>query len=221
MTNRKRFLNARHTLSSLIGCGVIPIINENDTVSVDEIRFGDNDALAGQVAHVIDADLLVILSDVDGLFTANPMQDPSATLIPEVQEITKDIEQRAGISRSEESTGGMATKVQAAKHAAQFGVSTIILNGEKSGLLPQVFNGEPAGTFFFPNHRPLQRRKQWIAFTLRPKGQLLLDEGAVQALQHRGKVFCPQVFLRSSVNSNRVIRSPVLTQMGRISQKGL
>ena len=195
LTNRKRFLNARHTLSALIDCGVIPIINENDTVSVDEIRFGDNDALAGQVAHVVDADLLLILSDVDGLFSADPRQDPSATLIPEVQEITKDIEQRAGISRSEESTGGMATKVQAAKHAAQFGVSTIILNGETPGLLSQVFKGEPAGTFFFPNHRPLQRRKQWIAYTLRAKGQLILDEGAVQALQHRGKSLLPSGIL--------------------------
>ena len=195
LTNRKRFLNARHTLTSLIDFGVIPIINENDTVSVDEIRFGDNDALAGEVAHVVDADLLLILSDVDGLYTANPREDSSATLIPEVQEITKDIEHRAGISRSEESTGGMATKVQAAKHAAQFGVSTIILNGETPGLLSQVFNGEPAGTFFFPNHRPLQRRKQWIAFTLRPKGQLLLDEGAVQALQHRGKSLLPSGIL--------------------------
>ena len=195
LANRKRFLNARHTLSALLGFGVIPIINENDTVSVDEIRFGDNDSLAGQVAHLVDADLLVILSDVDGLYTADPRQDSSATLIPEVNEITKDIEHRAGVSRSEESTGGMVSKVQAAKHAAQFGVSTLILNGETVGLLPKVFNGEPAGTFFFPNPRRLRSRQQWIAFTLRPKGQLHLDEGAVHALQHRGKSLLPSGIL--------------------------
>lgn len=195
LANRKRFLNARHTLTSLLSFDVIPVINENDTVSVDEIQFGDNDTLAGQVAHLVDADLLVILSDVNGLYTADPRQDPSATLIPEVSEITKDIEQRAGVSRSEESTGGMVSKVQAAKHAAQFGMSTIILNGETSGLLPKVFQGETAGTFFFPNHRRLRSRKHWIASTLRPKGQILLDDGAVHALQHRGKSLLPSGIL--------------------------
>ena len=195
LADRKRFLNARHTLTSLIRFGVIPIINENDTVSVDEIQFGDNDTLAAQVAHVVDADLLVILSDVDGLYTADPRQDPSATLIPVVKEITKDIEQRAGTSRTEESTGGMITKVQAAKQAAQFGVSTLIINGETPGLLPRALKGEPSGTFFMPNNRRLQSRKQWIAFTLRPKGHIILDDGAVQALQHRGKSLLPSGIL--------------------------
>ncbi len=195
LADRKRFLNIRHTLTSLIRFGVIPIINENDTVSVDEIQFGDNDTLAAQVAHVIDADLLVILSDVDGLYTADPRQDPSATLIPVVKEITKDIEQRAGTSRTEESTGGMITKVQAAKQAAQFGVSTLIINGETPGLLPRVLKGEPSGTYFMPNRRRLQSRKQWIAFTLRPKGQIILDDGAVHALQHRGKSLLPSGIL--------------------------
>ena len=195
LADRKRFLNARHTLTSLIRYKVIPIINENDTVSVDEIQFGDNDSLAAQVAHVIDADLLVILSDVDGLFSADPRQDPTASLIPEVKKITPDIEQRAGTSRTEESTGGMITKVQAAKEAAQFGVSTLIINGETPGLLPRVLAGEPAGTFFLPNQRRLRSRQQWIAFTLRPKGQIVLDDGAVNALQHRGKSLLPSGIL--------------------------
>ena len=195
LADRKRFLNARHTLTSLIRFGVIPIINENDTVSVDEIQFGDNDTLAAQVAHVVDADLLVILSDVDGLYTADPREDSSATLIPLVKEITKEIERRAGTSRSEESTGGMITKVQAAKKAAQFGVSTLIINGETPGLLPRVLEGETSGTYFMPNNRRLQSRKQWIAFTLRPKGQVILDDGAVQALQFRGKSLLPSGIL--------------------------
>ena len=153
LADRKRFLNARHTLTSLIRFGVIPIINENDTVSVDEIRFGDNDTLAAQVAHVVDADLLVILSDVEGLYTADPREDPSATLIPLVKEITPEIEQRAGTSKTEESRGGMITKVQAAKEAAQFGMSTLIINGETPGITPSgTLNGEVSGTLFLPHH---------------------------------------------------------------------
>src|SRR5438874_12641285 len=121
LADRRRFMNARHTLSTLIEFGVIPIINENDTVAVDEIRFGDNDTLAGNVAHLVDADLLVILSDVDGLFTDDPRRNASATLVPLVSEITKDIERRAGLSGSFEGTGGMASKIQTAKKVAEYG----------------------------------------------------------------------------------------------------
>ena len=195
LTDRKRFLNARHTLTTLIRLGVIPIVNENDTVSVDEIRFGDNDSLAGEVAHLVDADLLMILSDVDGLYTDDPRQSSSATLIPLVNTITKDIEQIAGASRNEDSSGGMCTKIGAAKHATQFGVPTIIVNGETPGLLPKIFKGEVAGTFFLPQHRSLSSRKQWIAFTLRAKGQILLDDGAVEALRNRGKSLLPSGIL--------------------------
>jgi glutamate 5-kinase len=195
LTDRKRFLNARHTITTLLQLGIVPIINENDTVSVDEIRFGDNDTLAGQVAHLVDADLLIILSDVDGLYTADPRQNPAATLIPLVTEITDDIEQTAGASRSEESTGGMMTKVRAAKQVAQFGMPTLIMNGETLGLLPSVFTGASVGTFFLPQNRLLSSRKQWIAFTLRPKGQILLDQGAVEALQQRGKSLLPSGIL--------------------------
>jgi len=195
LADRKRFLNARHTLVTLIELQVIPIVNENDTVSVDEIRFGDNDTLAGQVAHLVDADLLVILSDVDGLFTEDPRGNPQAVLIPEVEEISPDIEQRAGVSRSQESRGGMATKVQAAKHAAQFGVATLIMNGESPGLFAQICDGEHGGTLFLPQSRRLQSRKHWIAFTLRAKGNLVLDEGAVRALKDRGKSLLPSGIL--------------------------
>lgn len=191
LADRRRFLNARHTLTALIDFGVIPIINENDTVSIDEIRLGDNDTLGGQVAHLVDADLLIILSDVDGVFTEDPRQNPSATLIPLVETITEEIEQRAGSSRNQESTGGMKTKIQAAKHVAEFGVPTLIMNGETPGLLPAIFTGSEVGTFFLPQNRRLPSRKHWIAFTLRSKGQMILDQGAVGALRLRGKSLLP------------------------------
>jgi glutamate 5-kinase len=187
LTDRRRFLNARHTLTALIGFGVIPIINENDTVVVDEIRVGDNDTLAADVAHLVDADLLVILSDVDGFFTDDPRKNPAATLIPLVPEITEDIVRRAGISSTFEGTGGMATKLRAAKKVGEYGVATLILNGQKPGLLQTVMAGGAGGTIFCAKERRLTSRKHWIAFTLRPRGSLTLDEGAVEALAQRGK----------------------------------
>lgn len=191
LADRRRFLNARHTLTTLIGFDVVPIINENDTVSVEEIRFGDNDSLAGSVAHLVDADLFIILSDVDGLFTEDPRRNPGATLIPLVTEVTDDILRRAGVSSSFEGTGGMATKIRAAQKVAEYGVATLILNGETPGLLPSVFKGTPAGTCILPRNRRMTSRKHWIAFTLRPKGQVRLDQGAVDALTHRGKSLLP------------------------------
>lgn len=187
LADRRRFLNARHTLTTLIELGVTPIINENDTVAVDEIQFGDNDTLAGQVAHLVDADLLVILSDVDGLFTEDPRKNPSATLIPLVTEITRDIEQRAGLSSTFEGTGGMATKIQTAKKVAEYGVATLIMNGSSPGALRAVFDGTALGTFILPRNRRLPSRKHWIAFTLKAKGSVVLDDGAVEALTRRGK----------------------------------
>jgi glutamate 5-kinase len=187
LADRRRFLNARHTLQTLIGFGVIPIINENDTVAVDEIRFGDNDALAAQVAHLIDADLLIILSDVDGLFTEDPRQNPSASLIPLIHEITEDIEHRAGISSTFEGTGGMATKVRAAKKVADYGVPTLVLNGTTPNLLSSVLAGDAGGSLFLARAKRMNSRKHWIAFTLRSRGQITLDDGAVDALARRGK----------------------------------
>jgi glutamate 5-kinase len=148
LADRRRFLNARHTLTALIEFQVIPIINENDTVAVDEIRVGDNDTLAAEVAHLVDADLLVILSDIDGLFTEDPRKSPSAQLIPLVTDINEDIERRAGVSVTFGATGGMATKVRAAKKVGEYGVATLIVNGQTRGLLPQILSGIPGGTLF-------------------------------------------------------------------------
>ena len=187
LADRRRFLNARHTLAALIDFGVIPIINENDTVSVEEIRVGDNDSLAAEVAHLVDADLLVILSDVDGLFTEDPRKNPSAQLIPVIGEINDDIERRAGVSTTFEGTGGMATKVRAAKKVGEYGVATLILNGQRAGLLPTVLNGGDGGSLFLAKERRLTSRKHWIGYTLRPRGTITLDQGAVEALAKRGK----------------------------------
>ena len=187
LADRRRFLNARHTLAALIEFGVIPIINENDTVAVEEIRVGDNDSLAAEVAHLVDADLLVILSDVDGLFTEDPRKNPSAQLIPVITEITEDIERRAGVSTTFEGTGGMATKVRAAKKVGEYGVATLILNGQQAGLLPIVLSGGDGGSLFLAKERRLTSRKHWIGYTLRPRGTITLDQGAVEALAKRGK----------------------------------
>jgi glutamate 5-kinase len=188
LADRRRFLNARHTLTALIEFQVIPIVNENDTVAVDEIRVGDNDTLAAEVAHLVDADLLVILSDIDGLFTEDPRKNPSAELIPLISEITEDIERRAGVSTTFGSTGGMATKVRAAKKVGDYGVATLIVNGQTAGLLPQILSGtNPGGSLFLAKARRMNSRKHWIGYTLRARGAISVDQGAVEALTKRGK----------------------------------
>lgn len=221
LADRRRFLNARHTLTAILELGVLPIINENDTVSVEEIRFGDNDTLAGEVAHLIDADLLVILSDVDGLFTEDPRRNASATLIPLITEVTEDIERRAGGSSKIEGTGGMATKIQAAKKVAEYGVATLIMNGEKPGFLQAVFDGADCGTLILPRARRLPSRKHWIAYTLRSKGHVILDDGAVDALVHRGKSLLPSGILEVSGNFMPGDAISCLDKQGQEFAKGL
>jgi len=221
LADRRRFLNARHTLTALIDFGVIPIINENDTVAVDEIRVGDNDTLAAEVAHLVDADLLVILSDVDGLFTEDPRKNPSAELIPLIAEINDDIERRAGISTTFEGTGGMATKVRAAKKVGEFGVATLILNGQQTGVLPEVLSGGAGGSLFLAKERRMTSRKQWIGYTLRPRGTVTLDQGAVEALAKRGKSLLASGIL--NVTGLFEAGDPVscLDQVGKEFAKGL
>jgi glutamate 5-kinase len=191
LADRRRFLNSRHTLNTLLEFGVIPIVNENDTVSVEEIRFGDNDSLAGEVAHLIDADVLVILSDVDGLYTEDPRRNPAAALVSVVEHVSEEVLESAGGTSKFEGTGGMATKIRAAKKVADYGVATVIMNGERPGLLSSLFAGADVGTLVLPNAQPLSSRKHWIAHTLRAKGQLTLDDGAVEALTQRGKSLLP------------------------------
>lgn len=191
LANRTRFLNARHTLLTLLDLGVIPIINENDTVAVDEIKFGDNDTLAGLVIGLIDARVLAILSDVDGLYTRDPRLHSDATRLTEVARVTPEIERAAGGSSAAEGTGGMASKVGAAKRVAAYGASTLILDGRRSGVLTRALGGEPVGTMFFPRPERLNSRQHWIAHAVRVSGTLWLDAGAVHAVVHGKKSLLP------------------------------
>jgi glutamate 5-kinase len=191
IANRKRFLNARNTLMTLLANKVLPIINENDTVATQEIQFGDNDALAGQVALLVDASLLIILSDVDGLFTGDPRRDKTAQRIPVVDAVTAKIEKMAGNKGLAGGTGGMASKVATAKSVALFGVTTIIINGTTPGALTGLFQGEQTGTLFLPNTNKRTSKKHWIADGLKTKGTLTLDAGATEAILKKGKSLLP------------------------------
>ncbi len=191
LANRMRFLSSRNTLTTLLDWEVVPIINENDTVSTEEIRFGDNDTLAGLVTHLVDAQLLVILSDVDGLYTEDPQKNPKARRIPEVAQVTPEIERMAGDAVSFEGTGGMLSKVKAAKQAAAYGVATLIINGSIPGRVIEALSGAEVGTLFLPKDQKLNSRQHWIAYTLKSKGRLHLDQGAVEALTKRGKSLLP------------------------------
>jgi glutamate 5-kinase len=191
LSDRRRYLYAKNTLETLIEFGVIPVINENDTVAVDEIRFGDNDTLAVMVTNLLQADLLLILSDVDGLYTSDPRTNRDAKLINLVTDITPQIEALAGKSSTIEGTGGMFSKVQAAKKAGAMGVATAIINGTRPGALRDFFESKEAGTFFTTGKDRLSLRKHWIAYTLRAKGTITIDEGAKTALLMRGKSLLP------------------------------
>jgi len=186
--NRRRYLNGRATLKTLIELGVIPVVNENDTVATDEIRYGDNDRLAARVALMAGADLLVLLSDVDGLYTANPQIDASARHIPQVTQLTPEIEAMAGEATSGTARGGMRTKVMAAKTAMQGGCALAITLGSRERPLTALADGARA-TWFAPSESPAAARKQWIA-GMKPLGALHVDAGAVAALR-RGKSLLP------------------------------
>ena len=186
---RRRYLNARGTLNTLLSLGAVPVINENDTVATAEIRYGDNDRLAARVAQMAGADCLVLLSDIDGLYTANPRQDPHAELVTRVLDITPAIEAMAGGAISEVGTGGMQTKIAAAKIAVGAGCHLCIAKGADPHPLKRIEDGVRC-TWFVPSSTPSAARKQWIAGTLRPAGAIIVDEGAVRALM-QGKSLLP------------------------------
>jgi glutamate 5-kinase len=191
LANRRRYLNARNTLMTLLEYNVVPIINENDTVVVDELRFGDNDNLSSMVTNLVEAQLLVILSDVDGLYDRDPRHHADATLISEVERITPDIERMAGDEGSSLGTGGMTTKLKAAKRATLSGAGTAIINGKSPHSLLHLFDGHELGTYFLPARDPMAARKHWIAFTKKPRGKLFLDDGAFKAVAEKGKSLLP------------------------------
>ncbi len=187
--NRRRFLNARGTLEKLLDHSVVPIINENDTVATEEIRYGDNDRLAARVAQLVMADALILLSDVDGLYTADPGSFDAAEHIPEVHKITEDIQAMAGETRSDIGSGGMSTKVQAARIATHAGCSTVIASGAIERPLDSLASGGTC-TIFRAQGSPAAARKQWLAGVLEVRGELRLDDGAVNALND-GKSLLP------------------------------
>jgi len=191
LANRLRFQNARATVDTLLENGIIPVINENDTVVVEEIKFGDNDNLSALVTNLVEAQLLLILTDTDGLYTADPRKDPNAILMHEVPVISREVERCAGGSGTTVGTGGMATKVAAAKKVVKSGVAAIVFNGRQPGNVLRVMRGEEVGTLFLPCGESLNRRKHWIAFTLRPAGSITVDAGAAEVVCRQGRSLLP------------------------------
>jgi glutamate 5-kinase len=191
LADRKRYLNARSTLRTLLGLGVIPIINENDTVAIDEIRFGDNDTLAALVVNLIEADALIILTDQAGLYRGDPRRDPHAELVTEAAADDPALEAMAGGIGSHTARGGMLTKVLAARRAARSGAHTIIASGREEAILTRLAGGETIGTRLVAGRPTLAARKQWLADHLQVRGALVLDAGAVAALRLQGKSLLP------------------------------
>ena len=203
LSDRRRYLNARTTLTTLLALRVIPVINENDTVTTDEIRFGDNDTLGALVTNLIEADVLVLLTDQEGLFTADPRSDPAATIVRQARAGEPDLERMAGGAGSALGRGGMLTKVLAAKRAARSGASTIIASGRMPDALSRLAQGEVIGTTLVAERTALGARKQWLADHVRVAGRLSLDAGAVRALTHDGKSLLPIGVVAVSGNFGR------------------
>jgi len=187
LSNRGQFLNAQNTIFSLLQYGIVPIINENDSVAVDEIKFGDNDTLSATVSSLTDTDLLILLSDVEGLWTADPKKNPNAEFIPFVETISSKVEEMAGPTSSGFSVGGMRTKIEAAKKASAAGIPMAIVSGHEEDSIIKLMERENIGTFFFAKADRLSSRKHWIVHTLKPKGKIVVDDGARDALVNQGK----------------------------------
>ena len=191
LSNRKRYLNARNTLHTLMDWKIVPIINENDTIMVEEIKLGDNDNLAAMITLLMDADFLFILTDIDGLYDKDPRRSPDAKLIPKVRQIKKEIEDFASHIPGTLGTGGMLSKIQAAQKVTSAGIPMIVARGNTQNALLRLFDGEDFGTYFVPKEGKMASRKCWIAHTLTPKGSILIDDGAVRAVRQNGKSLLP------------------------------
>jgi glutamate 5-kinase len=219
--NRARYLNAKNTFPVLFEQGVVPIINENDTVAVEEIKLGDNDNLSAMVANLIEADLLIILSDIDGLFSDDPTRNHEAELIPVVEKITPQIEKLAKSSNTELSTGGMITKIQAAKRCVSAGIAMIIANGKNPAVLDEIFSGTFNGTLFLPAENKLNLRKKWIGFVSSAKGSVRIDDGAKLALLKKQKSLLPSgiIEVHGEFKANETIS--ILDITGKVIAKGV
>ncbi len=221
LADRERYLNGRSTLRTLLRLGVIPIINENDTVVTDEIKFGDNDTLGALVANLIEADALVILTDQQGLFSADPRKDPAAKLIEVAQAGDAHLESMAGGAGTHIGRGGMITKVLAAKRAARSGAHTVIASGHEPDVLPRLLRGESIGTLLVAPQMTLAARKQWLADHLQVGGKLKLDAGAVRALRKEGKSLLPIGVTEVSGEFERGAVVAVLDEQGHDIARGL
>ena len=191
LSSRKRYLNARNTLCTLLSWKVVPIVNENDTVWIEEIKLGDNDNLAAMITLLMDSDVLINLTDIDGLYSKDPRTCPEAQLIPIVSNISKETEKLAGDIPGALGTGGMISKIEAARKVNSAGVPMVIARGDLPNILLKLFAGQKHGTYFVPKKQKLASRKCWIAFSLKPKGTLKIDDGAVKALLKNGKSLLP------------------------------
>ncbi len=189
--SRSRYLNMRNTIITLFEYSALPIINENDTVSIAEIKFGDNDQLAAMVANLLQAPLLILLTNVDGLYSADPRHDPTAKLVETVAHIDDSIAGMAGNTKSDLGTGGMKSKILAARLATVAGGSVIMANGATDGILDAIFAGESVGTLFLPHGGSVPAWKRWLGFTAKPKGKVRIDDGARKALVEQGKSLLP------------------------------
>jgi glutamate 5-kinase len=221
LSNRNRYLNVRNTILTLLEWHIIPIINENDTVSVEELRFGDNDTLGALVTNLTEADLFICLTDVAGLYTGNPHDDPEARPVYTVARVDKKVETMAGYLVGALGTGGMQSKIQAARMVSARGGSSFIGSGRVKGIVQQLFAAEPVGTFFLPQKEKMQSRKHWIAYVLRPKGHLILDKGACKALMQSGKSLLPSGIIE--VKGSFGVGAPVecLDEQGNTIATGL
>lgn len=220
LSDRGRFLNARHTLLKLLQYRVIPIVNENDTVAVDEIRFGDNDTLSALVSVLVDADLLVLLTDTAGLYTANPKTDPKAVRIEVITDFTPEIENLAGGGTSALGTGGVTTKLAAAQMAMNSGITMVIANGSEDRVVERTLEGEMLGTLFAP-HSHLAGRKRWIAYAQAPQGSIVVDGGAAEAILKRGKSLLPAGVLEACGEFETGAVVSVLDPAGREFARGI
>jgi glutamate 5-kinase len=219
--HREQYLNARNTFSRLLEQSVVPLVNENDTVAIEEIRFGDNDRLASLVAVLTEADLLVMLSDVKGLYTADPKKDKHARLIPEVEKVTPAMIRAAGRSLEEHSMGGMAAKLEAARIAAASGVGVVIAPGREMVIISKVLKGNKVGTYIQPGQKKLRGHKHWIAYGARPRGVIVIDAGAREALVHGGKSLLPAGVISCRGNFGPGDSVEVVDENGKRIARGL
>lgn len=220
LSHRTQYLNARNTLEKLFGMGIIPVINENDTVATEEITFGENDLLAALVAGLVSADTLILLTDIEGLYSADPRVSQDAVLIERVERITPEIEAMAGERGSNLSSGGMASKLQAARIAVSTGAETFIACGREPGIIEQIIDGKGKGTVF-PATRNLPARKRWLGYALRSYGQLAVDRGAAKALLTRTKSLLPAGVVSVQGDFRRGDCVEILDHRGRLIGRGI